>query len=232
MGRPLLQCQVEEVGEQCRWWRCVAAIILELGFNSFTCVHRQARFRAIRSRPDLQGLRRGHARQEGRDGQAARETADQAAGRGARLGGQAADEGARVLLYRLIVNLLFSQAMMRRWLPAGDTLMQMITIHLPSPVTAQKYRAELLYEGPMDDDAGQCEQYRDRDALIDCSLSPCSDQELRSKRCAHDVRVEDGAHIRQGPLLRVRSCLLWQGGDWPEGAPSGMCFLTISVIGE
>ena len=29
----------------------------------------------------------------------------------------------------------------------------MITIHLPSPVTAQKYRMELLYEGPMDDAA-------------------------------------------------------------------------------
>lgn len=25
-----------------------------------------------------------------------------------------------------------------RWLPAGEVLLQMITIHLPSPVTAQK----------------------------------------------------------------------------------------------
>jgi elongation factor 2 len=41
--------------------------------------------------------------------------------------------------------------MMRKWLPAGDALLQMIVIHLPSPVTAQKYRTELLYEGPMDD---------------------------------------------------------------------------------
>nr|CAB3240922.1 elongation factor 2-like [Phallusia mammillata] len=40
---------------------------------------------------------------------------------------------------------------MRTWLPAGETLLQMITIHLPSPVTSQKYRCELLYEGPMDD---------------------------------------------------------------------------------
>lgn len=40
---------------------------------------------------------------------------------------------------------------MQKWLPAGDSLLQMITIHLPSPVTAQKYRMELLYEGPQDD---------------------------------------------------------------------------------
>lgn len=44
------------------------------------------------------------------------------------------------------------KAMMRKWLPAGDTLLQMICIHLPSPVTAQKYRMELLYEGPQDDE--------------------------------------------------------------------------------
>ena len=47
---------------------------------------------------------------------------------------------------------------MRKWLPAGETLLQMITIHLPSPVTAQRYRTELLYEGPNDDEAavGKC----------------------------------------------------------------------------
>merc|ERR1712010_190663 len=43
------------------------------------------------------------------------------------------------------------KCVMRNWLPAGDAMFQMIVIHLPSPVTAQKYRAELLYEGPPDD---------------------------------------------------------------------------------
>jgi len=42
---------------------------------------------------------------------------------------------------------------MRKWLPAGNAMLQMIVIHLPSPVTSQRYRAELLYEGPTDDDA-------------------------------------------------------------------------------
>merc|ERR1712096_593062 len=43
------------------------------------------------------------------------------------------------------------KAVMRNWLPAGEAMFQMIVIHLPSPVTAQRYRAELLYEGPHDD---------------------------------------------------------------------------------
>jgi elongation factor 2 len=44
------------------------------------------------------------------------------------------------------------KCIMRKWLPAGDTLLQMICLHLPSPVTAQSYRMELLYEGPHDDE--------------------------------------------------------------------------------
>merc|ERR1712133_23541 len=44
------------------------------------------------------------------------------------------------------------KTVMRKWLPAGDALLMMIAIHLPSPVTAQKYRMEMLYEGPHDDD--------------------------------------------------------------------------------
>jgi len=45
------------------------------------------------------------------------------------------------------------KVVMRTWLPAGETMFYMITVHLPSPVTAQKYRAEMLYEGPQDDDS-------------------------------------------------------------------------------
>lgn len=47
------------------------------------------------------------------------------------------DEGGKPLL----------KLVMKQWLPAGDVLLTMIAIHLPSPVVAQKYRAELLYEG-------------------------------------------------------------------------------------
>lgn len=43
---------------------------------------------------------------------------------------------------------------MRKFLPAADALLEMIVMHLPSPVTAQRYRAETLYEGPIDDECG------------------------------------------------------------------------------
>ncbi|KAM7539865.1 hypothetical protein Aperf_G00000036881 [Anoplocephala perfoliata] len=45
------------------------------------------------------------------------------------------------------------KTIMHKWLPAGDCLLEMICIHLPSPYVSQKYRMELLYEGPKDDEA-------------------------------------------------------------------------------
>jgi elongation factor 2 len=41
---------------------------------------------------------------------------------------------------------------MRKWLPAAETLLDMIIYHLPSPAKAQAYRCEVLYEGPQDDE--------------------------------------------------------------------------------
>jgi elongation factor 2 len=41
--------------------------------------------------------------------------------------------------------------LMQSWLAASSALLDMMFYHWPSPVTAQKYRAENLYEGPMDD---------------------------------------------------------------------------------
>jgi elongation factor 2 len=46
-------------------------------------------------------------------------------------------------------NLL--KRVMNKWMPAGDTILEMIVLHLPSPAAAQKYRYETLYDGPLDD---------------------------------------------------------------------------------
>jgi elongation factor 2 len=53
------------------------------------------------------------------------------------------------------------KVVMRAFLPAADALMEMMILHLPSPITAQKYRAGTLYEGPSDDEA--CIGIRDCD---------------------------------------------------------------------
>jgi len=44
---------------------------------------------------------------------------------------------------------------MKKWLPMADTLLEMIILQLPSPVIAQRYRVENLYEGPMDDECAE-----------------------------------------------------------------------------
>jgi elongation factor 2 len=40
---------------------------------------------------------------------------------------------------------------MQKWLPAGDAILEMIVLHLPSPAVAQRYRVDTLYDGPLDD---------------------------------------------------------------------------------
>ncbi|RCK66593.1 Elongation factor 2 [Candida viswanathii] len=53
-------------------------------------------------------------------------------------------------------------------LEAADALLEMIVLHLPSPVTAQAYRAETLYEGPSDDPF--CTAIRNCDPTADLML--------------------------------------------------------------
>merc|ERR1712193_241284 len=68
---------------------------------------------------------------------------------------------------------------MRKWLPTGEAMLQMIAIHLPSPVTAQKYRTDQLYEGPSDDDAAMAMKKCDPDGPLMMYISkmvPTSDK--------------------------------------------------------
>lgn len=53
---------------------------------------------------------------------------------------------------------------MQKWLPAADAILEMIVVHLPSPVTAQQYRVANLYDGPLDDECAQ--------AIRTCDTSP------------------------------------------------------------
>ena len=55
---------------------------------------------------------------------------------------------------------------MRRWIPLSDTLLGMIVTHLPSPKIAQKYRAEILYNGDIEDECGQAIKNCDHDGPL------------------------------------------------------------------
>ncbi|XP_064619276.1 eukaryotic translation elongation factor 2-like [Lineus longissimus] len=73
----------------------------------------------------------------------------------------------------------FRKRILQKWLPAGEALLQMITIHLPSPVKSQRYRMELLYEGPHEDAAAQGVKNCDPDAPLMMYISkmvPTSDK--------------------------------------------------------
>ncbi|RKF57815.1 Elongation factor 2 [Erysiphe neolycopersici] len=91
---------------------------------------------------------------------------------------------------------------MRTFLPAADALMEMMILHLPSPVTAQKYRAESLYEGPNDDEA--CIGIRDCDPkgplmLYVSKMVPTSDK----GRFYAFGRVFSGT-VRSGLKVRIQ----------------------------
>lgn len=49
----------------------------------------------------------------------------------------------------------FMKAVMQKFLPAAEALLEMIITHLPSPAKAQSYRYNLLYNGPTDDKYAQ-----------------------------------------------------------------------------
>ncbi|KAN0111581.1 P-loop containing nucleoside triphosphate hydrolase protein [Russula decolorans] len=94
------------------------------------------------------------------------------------------------------------KVIMRKFLPAGDSLLEMIVINLPSPATAQRYRVETLYEGPMDDESAI--GIRDCDpkgplVLYVSKMVPTSDK----GRFYAFGRIFSGT-VRSGPKIRIQ----------------------------
>ncbi|KAJ7689611.1 P-loop containing nucleoside triphosphate hydrolase protein [Mycena rosella] len=91
---------------------------------------------------------------------------------------------------------------MRKFLPAGDSLLEMIVIHLPSAATAQAYRVDTLYEGPMDDESAigirTCDP-RGPLVVYVSKMVPTSDK----GRFYAFGRVFSGT-VRAGPKVRIQ----------------------------
>ena len=93
---------------------------------------------------------------------------------------------------------------------------EMIVINLPSPVTAQRYRVETLYEGPMDDECAigiRCAfllHLRLTIRILIVELVGFA-QGLRPQGSAHALRLEDGANLRQGSVSPPTSRFLLDG---------------------
>jgi len=113
---------------------------------------------------------------------------------------------------------------MQKFLPAAEALLEMMIIHLPSPVVAQKYRVETLYEGPMDD--------RNAIAIRDCNPSPDAPLMMYISKMVPSAdrgrffafgRVFSGT-VRAGMKVRI------QGPDYTPGSKATLRSIQRTVL--
>ncbi|KAD5318036.1 hypothetical protein E3N88_17982 [Mikania micrantha] len=144
---------------------------------------------------------------------------------------------------------LMGKALMKRvmqnWLPASTALLEMMIFHLPSPHTAQKYRVENLYEGPLDDQYANAIRNCDPDGplmLYVSKMIPASDKgRFFAFGRVFAGRVSTGLKVRiMGPnyvpgekkdlyVKSVQRTVIWMGKkqetveDVPCGNTVAMC---------
>jgi len=101
------------------------------------------------------------------------------------------------------------KTLMRVWLPAADSLLEMIINHLPSPAIAQRYRLENLYSGPMDDEAATAIKNCDPNGPLMMYVSKMVPTSEKGRFYAFG-RVFSGT-IKTGGMVRI------QGPDYIPG---------------
>jgi len=90
---------------------------------------------------------------------------------------------------------------MQKWLPAADAILEMIVLHLPSPKEAQVYRAETLYDGPVDDEActaiKKCDVSEDAPLMMYISkMIPGADNRFTAFGRVFSGKVATGQKVR------------------------------------
>ncbi|KAJ6537976.1 eukaryotic translation elongation factor 2 [Mycena capillaripes] len=140
------------------------------------------------------------------------------------------------------------KAIMHKFLPAGDAILDMVVIHLPSPVTAQQYRVTTLYEGPMEDECAVGIRNCDPAAplmLYVTKMVPTSDNGRfyafgrvfsGMVRSGHEVRIQGPKYVpgRKADLFikAVESNVFLQAGRLAtlEDCPAGNFLLKIGTL--
>ena len=134
----------------------------------------------------------------------------------------------------------------QRWINAADALLEMIVLRLPSPKSAQKYRASYLYEGPVDDECGTAIKECDQEGplmLFISKLIPTSDSGrfFAFGRVFSGI-VKSGQKVRiMGPnyvpgqkndlyVKNIQRTVLMMGGK-VEQVPDVPCGNTVALVG-
>ncbi|KAK9937516.1 hypothetical protein M0R45_014298 [Rubus argutus] len=145
---------------------------------------------------------------------------------------------------------LMGKALMKRvmqtWLPASSALLEMMIFHLPSPATAQKYRVENLYEGPLDDQYANAIRNCDPEGplmLYVSKMIPASDKgRFFAFGRVFAGRVQTGLKVRiMGPnyvpgekkdlyVKNVQRTVIWMGKK-QETVEDVPCGNTVALVG-
>ncbi|PQP97449.1 hypothetical protein Pyn_30902 [Prunus yedoensis var. nudiflora] len=135
---------------------------------------------------------------------------------------------------------------MQTWLPASSALLEMMIFHLPSPSTAQRYRVENLYEGPLDDQYANAIRNCDPEGplmLYVSKMIPASDKgRFFAFGRVFAGKVQTGLKVRiMGPnyvpgerkdlyVKNVQRTVIWMGKK-QETVEDVPCGNTVALVG-
>jgi elongation factor 2 len=90
---------------------------------------------------------------------------------------------------------------MQKWIPAADAVLEMIVVHLPSPATAQAYRVDTLYDGPLDDETANAIRTCDTSenaplTMFVSKMIPSSDNRFTAFGRVFSGKVATGQKVR------------------------------------
>merc|ERR1711935_1139313 len=140
----------------------------------------------------------------------------------------------------------FFECIFQKWINAAEALLEMIIMKLPSPKKAQAYRAAYLYEGPVDDAAGQSIATCNKDGPLMIFISkmvPTSDGgRFYAFGRVFAGTVSTGQKVRiMGPnykpgskndlnVKNIQRTVLMMGGK-VEAVPDVPCGNTVALVG-